>query len=75
MQYNKINLNGGILKMRKIKALIALPILVLNLASCGNNEDNPEQENPTGEGANISFFGWGSNEEQANFKQLVNFYN
>lgn len=61
--------------MRKMRALIALPLLVLSLASCGGNEDNPEQENPTGEGANISFFGWGSNEEQANFKQLVNYYN
>lgn len=63
---------------RKLALLIALPITLLSLASCGNNGGDPtpdEDDNLTGEGANISFFGWGSNEEQANFKQLVNYYN
>ena len=62
----------------KLAILIALPIAIFSLASCGGNSDgnfNDDVPQDDIKGANISFFGWGSNEEQANFRQLVNYYN
>ena len=59
----------------KNKLLFALAFVgSLAMASCTST---PVVEDPDEivEGTTISFYGWGSAEEQANFRELVDYYN
>ena len=52
--------------MKKIKYITALLSLSLVVCGCGNPSSND------GEKETLSFFGWGSAEEQENFQTLIN---
>lgn len=56
--------------MKKIWLLLLSFVLVIAFSSCGSEEDEPI-ENPDGS-VTLSFFGWGSAEEQENFQTLIN---
>ena len=53
--------------MKKILMLFCVLFMSLTLAACGEDEDIYNEDGSV----TISFFGWGSKEEQSNFQQLI----
>lgn len=57
--------------MKKLILLSCVLFVALTLVACGGGDDEGDIVNPDGT-VSISFFGWGSAEEQSNFQELIN---
>ena len=57
--------------MKKLFGLLLLFTLLFTVSACGDKTEGTGEENKDGT-TTISFFGWGSAEEQENFQTLIN---